>query len=374
MYKNNLSLLLFFCSYFGFELKAQSIMITERCSLPLGEKESSGLCTINGGKTFWTINDSDRQAQLYEFDSLGTAIRTVTVENASNIDWEEITTDPEGNIYIGDFGNNDNNRKDQKIYIVKNTDLLHSNIVSAEIINIRYANQNQFPPIDLEKNFDMEAMIFLKGKLHLFSKNRTNPFSGYTYEYIIDSKPGQYTVSPIDSFKTGPGPMLFFWVTGAAISADYSQMILLSHDRIWLFYPLNPDFPLKSPVKQVTLNHFSQKEGICFSDPNRIWITDEVNTTINNGGKLYSADLSSVLSASNLNQKILRPVYFVHEILNLDIGPIDVLEILDLEGRKILSKELLDSNSIHLESLIAGVYFAIIKTGKTIQKILIHKD
>ncbi len=374
MYKNNLSLLLFFCTYFGFELTAQSIMITERCSLPLGEKESSGLCTINGGKTFWTINDSDRQAQLYEFDSLGTAIRTVTVENASNIDWEEITTDPEGNIYIGDFGNNDNNRKDQKIYIVKNTDLLQSNIVSAEIINIRYANQNQFPPIDLEKNFDMEAMIFLKGKLHLFSKNRTNPFSGYTYEYIIDSKPGQYTVSPIDSFKTGPGPMLFFWVTGAAISADYSQMILLSHDRLWLFYPLNPDFPLKSPVKQVTLNHFSQKEGICFSDPNRIWITDEVNTTINNGGKLYSADLSSVLSASNLNQKILRPVYLVHEILNLDIGPIDVLEILDLEGRKILSKELLDSNSIHLESLIAGVYFAIIKTGKTIQKILIHKD
>jgi hypothetical protein len=37
-------------------------------------------------------------------------------QNAENIDWEEITKDKEGNLYIGDFGNNENKREDLCIY------------------------------------------------------------------------------------------------------------------------------------------------------------------------------------------------------------------------------------------------------------------
>jgi hypothetical protein len=29
----------------------------------------------------------------------------------ANIDWEDITKDKDGNLYVGDFGNNDNERK-----------------------------------------------------------------------------------------------------------------------------------------------------------------------------------------------------------------------------------------------------------------------
>jgi sugar lactone lactonase YvrE len=34
----------------------------------------------------------------------------------TNIDWEDITKDKDGNLYVGDFGNNDNERKDLCIY------------------------------------------------------------------------------------------------------------------------------------------------------------------------------------------------------------------------------------------------------------------
>jgi sugar lactone lactonase YvrE len=33
------------------------------------------------------------------------------VENAENNDWEDITKDIHGNIYVGDFGNNDNDSR-----------------------------------------------------------------------------------------------------------------------------------------------------------------------------------------------------------------------------------------------------------------------
>jgi hypothetical protein len=42
-------------------------------------------------------------------------LKTVQLKNTNdckyNIDWEDITKDKDGNLYVGDFGNNDNERK-----------------------------------------------------------------------------------------------------------------------------------------------------------------------------------------------------------------------------------------------------------------------
>ena len=51
--------------------------------------ETSGLINLDG--TLITHNDSGGQPVLYELDSVsGNVTRSVTIENATNTDWEDI--------------------------------------------------------------------------------------------------------------------------------------------------------------------------------------------------------------------------------------------------------------------------------------------
>ncbi len=374
MFKNNFLTALIFTLSLSFKLHAQSISITEVCDFSNLIKESSGICTINGGKSFWVLNDSDNDPDIFEIDSTCTILRTVKVENTGKKDWEEITSDDQGNIFIGDFGNNDNNRKDLAIYKIKYSDLMSMDKVKAEILHIKYLQQTEFPPDDSHKNFDMEAMVWLDGKLHLFSKNRTNPFSGFTYHYSLSDAPGDYILSPLDSFNTGPGPYILFWVTAAAISPDGQKLVLLSHDKLWLFSPLNQDHFFDSPVKNISLAHFSQKEGICFGIHNNVFICDEMNKTLNNGGKLYTTNLDQILSTFSNNRLIEKSLIYAHEFLELDLSPIDLIEIFDTQGKKFISKENLTSGHLNIEHLFTGLYYVMIKSGREIKNLLLYKN
>jgi hypothetical protein len=54
--------------------------------------------------------------EIYEIDTLGNLIRTININSANNSDWEDITQDDLNNFYIGDFGNNNNDRTNLRIY------------------------------------------------------------------------------------------------------------------------------------------------------------------------------------------------------------------------------------------------------------------
>ena len=49
----------------------------------------------------------------------GKVLGVFKVEGAEANDWEAIATDRQGNLYIGDFGNNRNTRRDLIIYQVR---------------------------------------------------------------------------------------------------------------------------------------------------------------------------------------------------------------------------------------------------------------
>lgn len=132
----------------------------------------------------------------------------------------------------------------------------------------------------------------------MFSKNRTTPFSGYTYHHVLPDKPGQYQTILRDSVVTGLGSMFQNWVTGAALSPNDNKLMLLSYDRGWLFSPFDPEDMIQNP-RLVTFSNFSQTEGICFTSNKDLWITDELQSGI--GGKLYHADLSQIIATNNLN-------------------------------------------------------------------------
>ena len=52
---------------------------------------------------------------------LGTILRTISIANASNIDWEDLAEN-DTHLFIADIGNNNGNRQDLKIYTILKSD------------------------------------------------------------------------------------------------------------------------------------------------------------------------------------------------------------------------------------------------------------
>jgi len=271
-------------------LFAQKVNLTEICKLDKALQESSGI-VVAGGK-IWSHNDSQGQPVLYGFDKTG-KVSDIIYISGKNTDWEDLAKDDSGNIYIGDFGNDNNKRHDLRIYKISNPSALKENIAKPEVIEFEYSDQKLFPPDTSTQNFDMEAMVWFSGSLYLFSKNRTNPFTGYTKVYRLPDQPGSYTAELIDSAYLGAAPMISSWVTSADISPDKKKLALLGYDKIWLFTCFTGDKFFSGKKYTITFNSATtQKEAVCFADDNKLYITDELIMRVV-GGKLYTLDLSA---------------------------------------------------------------------------------
>ena len=96
--------------------------LTVVTELPKSLREASGLEKIPNSNFLWMINDSGNKSILYGLNSSGEIIKQLKI-NAKNKDWEDLASDSTGNIYIGDFGNNANERKKLTILKVNNDSL-----------------------------------------------------------------------------------------------------------------------------------------------------------------------------------------------------------------------------------------------------------
>ncbi|MEL7532380.1 MAG: hypothetical protein AAFN10_13765, partial [Bacteroidota bacterium] len=82
--------------------------------LPDCLEEASGLYVQQD--TCWWHNDSGGAPRIYATNLKGELLDSLTIPAAKNIDWEEMTTDDQGNFYLCDMGNNRNARQDLVIY------------------------------------------------------------------------------------------------------------------------------------------------------------------------------------------------------------------------------------------------------------------
>jgi hypothetical protein len=287
--------LFWFAYLIGFAASGQNLTLREVCSLPASLSETSGL-ESTGPNQFWTHNDSGGQAALYGLDTLGNITRTITLSNATNVDWEDISRDSNGNLYLGDFGNNNNDRKNLRIYKIPSPAGITGNTVSAGIIQFSYPDQKAYPPADNQKNFDMEAMLFFKDSLYLFSKNKTLPFNGYTKLYRLPTQPGMYTAVLVDSLYTGTDAIAG-QITAAAVSPDGKRVALLSYTKLYVFGGFTGSAFFKGQLTQLDIGSLTQKEGICFADNCTIYITDE--EFFSTGRRLYKANICPLTTGLN---------------------------------------------------------------------------
>lgn len=209
-------------------LLSQDFLTKNRVKLPDALPEASGLYAA-ASDSLWWINDSGNSAELFRTNASGALLEQLPVIGSINRDWEDLTADPAGNIYIGDFGNNRNRRQDLCIYILSKQGLLDS-------IRFDYPDQSAFPPPEGEWQFDMEGFFFHQDSLHLFSKDKSRT-SFVTKHYVLPAKPGTYTAALRRTIEL-PKRV----VTAAAISADGQMVVLLSYRFKMLLglFPLTP--------------------------------------------------------------------------------------------------------------------------------------
>jgi hypothetical protein len=273
----------------AFASSAQVAAIDTLATLPKTLNEISGIIHTPRGN-FWCINDSGNKPELYQIDAQGNVLKTVLISNAYNTDWEELATDGKGRIFIGDFGNNRNDRTELKVYIVLEDDVLKNDAVEAAEIKFVYADQKQFPPEEKDHNYDMEAMVFYRDNLYLFTKNRTKPFTGYTYLYKLHVAAGEQVAQRVDSLYLGAGPRELYQITGSEISPDGNLLALLSYDKFYLIH----DFPFNDlfggRIEQVE-TALSQKESIAFLNDTTLLLADE--RSVLGGGYLYATSIAA---------------------------------------------------------------------------------
>lgn len=255
--------------------------------LPLKLNENSGIVSYSDG-TAWFIEDKGNSDNIYKTNFKGNIIQQFDIKNAKNTDWEDLSKDEQGNLYIGDFGNNDNKRKNLVIYKAPNPEIEKGEKISVEKIKFSYPEQQEFPPKQDELLYDAEAFFHHSGYLYIFTKNRTIPFTGETLIYRVPDKKGTYEAKLMGKIN-----LCNDWdicrISSAAISRDRKTIVLLSYGKLWTITNFSMDKLSKGNIKEIDLGIRTQLESACFTDNKTLLLSDEVRG--DTGGNLYSYKL-----------------------------------------------------------------------------------
>lgn len=250
--------------------------------LPGSLHENSGIQLTKNSNLLWALNDGGNKNRLYGINTKGKIKKVVTI-NAKNNDWEDLTTDPKGNIYIGDFGNNYNRRKNLAILKVNAKDLKNNKNADVERIQFYFPDQKKFPPKKKQSFFDTESFFFFNDSLYLFTRSRVKGDYGKTSLYKIPAKEGNHAAEFISEYSSCK--KLKCSITSAAMSKDQKKVVLLSSQSILLLTDFKEDNFFSGKIVEIPFDHKSQKEGVCFKNDKTIYITDE--RSHGSGGNLY---------------------------------------------------------------------------------------
>ncbi|MER5630190.1 WD40 repeat domain-containing protein [Streptomyces nitrosporeus] len=176
--------------------------------------ESSGLAAsrIHPG-VYWTHNDSDDGPYVFAVDSrTGKTVATITMRGVgAPRDVEAISLGPDGNLYVGDIGDNLDGSWDHVwIYRFPEPERLADATVQATQFDVKYA--------DGARNAEALMVHPKTGRVYIASKNEDG---GGLYE-----GPAKLSTGGANVFtRVGEVP----WVTDGAFSPDGEHLVLRSY-------------------------------------------------------------------------------------------------------------------------------------------------
>lgn len=192
----------------------------------------------------WTHNDSGDSPRVFAIRENGQLVSEVEIGGARNVDWEDLTIDDQGQLYLGDIGNNASKRDDLGVYVVREPDPTTDRRVPAlRHIRFTYPDQAQ-PPAGRVRNFDSEALFFCDG-LYLLTKHRMDKLTRlyhFPRAALADDAPTSSAVvlEPLSSYDMSPpgsppGPDRRAMVTAADVSPDGRFLAVLTYGSVTLF-------------------------------------------------------------------------------------------------------------------------------------------
>ncbi|WP_230679865.1 hypothetical protein [Pontibacter sp. 172403-2] len=230
-------------------------------SLPKEVKESSAIVALPQAGQYLTLNDAGNKPDLYQIDEKGDIVKTIALK-VPNEDWEDMTRDTQGNIYIADTGNNNYKRKLLTIYKLR-----EDAPDKIQQINFTYEDQKRFA-INDNSTFDAEAIFWYDGNLYVVTKDIDDKTMAKVYR--LPDQPGQYTASHLGNAAVDSK------ITGAAISPKADMVALLADGKLYLFRNVhNPVSFYKGRHQEIDLPGGGQTEGVDFIDENTLIITSE---------------------------------------------------------------------------------------------------
>ncbi|MER5278379.1 WD40 repeat domain-containing protein [Streptomyces sp. NPDC002809] len=199
--------------------------------------ESSGLAASRAHPgIYWTHNDSDDGPYVFAVDSrTGKTVARITMKGVgAPRDVEAISLGPDGNLYVGDIGDNLNGSWNHVwIYRFPEPKELRDATVRATQFDVKYA--------DGPRNAEAMMVHPETGRVYIASKNEDG---GGLYE-----GPAKLTAGGDNVFRrVGEVP----WVTDGAFSPDGKELVLRSYFSA-RGYPfakgrLGKDYPVEAPL------------------------------------------------------------------------------------------------------------------------------
>lgn len=241
----------------------------EKIRLPEELNEVSGLY-IQSADSLWWHNDSGGKAALYLSDRDGELRSVAQIPTAQNTDWEDLTYDTNGHIYIGDFGNNRRQRTDLRIY------RYNPDTEQTETIYFDYPQSAQY---------DVEAFVWFQDALHLFTKSRISRADLTSYHFVVPAVAGNHQAVLLDSLVLRKRA-----VTAAAVDHESGRMVLLAYyytkrlgfipysaANIYCFEPSAEGRWLQQPMRSRRISFLiaTQYESVDFLNPNQVLVASE---------------------------------------------------------------------------------------------------
>ncbi|MBK7232395.1 MAG: hypothetical protein IPH93_09035 [Saprospiraceae bacterium] len=256
------------------ELLGQELKIIKTYTLPNELHEISGIITLDQGFSFYAINDGGNPAIIYHLDSIGQIIRRIKIPNASNIDWEDMTTDFKEYVYISDTGDNKRKRPEKKVYKIKINELQNKNEVFAETLNLNFLTiKSEKSSKNLNKTHDIEAVYWQNNELVFFSKNWNPKKMPISWIYRADQNQSKQTLYPFLSNKYSHRFYLESQISGACKDPNSDKIYLITGTELFECETSH----LENKWTKYTFDFISQKEALCLLRENHLVITQEAN-------------------------------------------------------------------------------------------------
>ena len=230
--------------------------------------ESSGLAASRKHPgVYWTHNDSGSGAFVFAIERDGKFLAEYPVANVRNNDWEAISIDDEGHLYVADIGNNDLKRDRAIVYRLDEPDPTAAGAKGkGATLRVNQVWRLNYP----DRPFDAESFFVHQGKGYVISKLLSGKNAGL-YRFDL-SAGGEATLQHVCDLPIRSP------VTDASISSDGKRLAVLSVTGPNVFQ-IDGDVSKAGQLQPAHVTYFDpgdmNMEGVCFTEGGLLASTEQ---------------------------------------------------------------------------------------------------